>query len=151
MEESQRIETSIESIREYMLVFISFIRIAISKDRKQKHGKQVLWWRTKPSSLNYSNRNCFCCYCWRDCLKKIPKHTHRVHNDKCKWFLFFAFFWNTVPRNVPSPLTCTSKDLKQKIPYTLHYIFSHYSFVWFSLRHLRTACSDPQHAVIGTK
>lgn len=39
--ESRR-QTSIQSITECMLVFLLFIRIAISKDSKEKHGKQVL-------------------------------------------------------------------------------------------------------------
>lgn len=46
-----------KSIREHILVCLPFIMIVISKKRKENHERQVLWWRTKPSSLKCSHRS----------------------------------------------------------------------------------------------
>lgn len=124
---SQRRHTSIQSIRECMLVFLSLIRIAI-KERRNMDNSCYDEEQNPPALTAPTEVECFFC-CWTDSLKnKNQTHEHTVHTDKCKRFLFFVSFWQTKSRNTPSLISHTSKDLRNFHKYflcchTAHLIF----------------------------
>lgn len=126
MEDSQRRQTQKQSIRECMVVFLSFIRTVISEERREKYERWVLWWRTKSSRLNCSNRR----HC-RDWLKNKTKQTKPTDtestltgaSDFCSLLSFDKLYLGT---SLPS-LRVLQKTSEKEISITLCYILSHWS------------------------
>lgn len=125
-----------ESIRECILVLLPFIMIAISKKKKwNMKDKCYDEEQNPPGSLNCSHRS-WVPYMLLERLKTKP-NAQSPH-----WFLFFDFFWQ---------IFLLSLDALWKASETKTLLYIASLLIWLSLKHLGTACNDPQHATRCTK